>query len=137
MERRDFLTKIGIGAAAVLTIGCFNACSKEDDSPQNIDFTVDLSNPSNAALLNNGGFIITNDVVVARTIDGEFAAATVVCSHERNKRVRYASSANEWQCDVHGARFRLDGTGLNSTGSRGLRTYQTELLDAVTLRVFS
>jgi cytochrome b6-f complex iron-sulfur subunit len=137
MERRDFLTKIGMGAAAVLTIGCFNACSKDDSPATDVDFTVDLSNPANAALQTNGGFVITNDIVVAKTIDGDFAAATVICSHAQNRRVRYESGANEWQCDVHGARFRLDGTGLNSTGSRGLRTYQTELLDPNTLRVFS
>jgi len=137
MERRDFLTKLGVGAAAVLTIGCFNACSKDDGAPSNVDFTVDLTSPSNAALLTNGGFIITNDIVVARTIDGDFAAATVICSHAQNRRIRYEGSANEWQCDVHGARFRLDGRGINGNASRGLRTYQTALLDANTLRIFS
>jgi cytochrome b6-f complex iron-sulfur subunit len=136
MERRDFLATLGIGAVTVLTIGCFNACSKED-SPQDIDFTLDLNAQENAPLRSNGGFVVRNDVVVARTVNGAFAAATVVCSHAQNRRIRYASGANEWQCDVHGARFRLDGTGLNSNASRGLRTYNTNLLDDNTLRVFS
>lgn len=135
MERRDFLAKLGVGAAAVLTIGCLHSCSKDDDAV--VDFTLDLNDPANAVLQNIGGFVIKNDVIVARTVDGTYAAATVICSHANNKRIRYSEFANEWQCDVHGARFQMNGRGINSNASRGLRIFQIELVDGNILRVFS
>jgi cytochrome b6-f complex iron-sulfur subunit len=144
MERRDFISKLGYGAAVALTFGCFHGYSNENgldynSSPNDnpIDFSLDLNNPSNASLRSNGGFFIVNDIVVARTKGGEFVAATVICSHKSNKKVRYIAKENEWQCSVHGARFDLDGQGLNKKGSRGLLTYNTELIDENTLRVFA
>lgn len=145
MERRDFISKLGVGAAVALTFGCFHAYSQEsnftnsnrltDDNPE--DFNVDLSEPSNASLLTNGGFIVVNDIVVARTKEGGYAAATVICSHKYNKKIRYVMKDNEWQCSAHGARFDVGGQGLNKQGSRGLLVYNTELVDENTLRVFS
>lgn len=143
MERRDFISKLGIGAAVALTFGCLHGYSQEnslqsyhtfDDS--SVDFSVDLLDASNASLRSNGGFIIVNDIVVARTKSGEFVAATVVCSHKTNKKIRYMAKENEWQCSVHGARFGLNGEGLNKKGGRGLKTYNIEMIDENTIRVF-
>jgi nitrite reductase/ring-hydroxylating ferredoxin subunit len=143
MERRDFISKLGIGAATALTFGCLHGYSMENytenttlSNDKLVDFSVDLTDPSNASLQTNGGFVIANDIVVARTKSGEFVAATVICSHKNNKKVRYIAKENEWQCSVHGARFGLDGQGLNKKGFRGLQTYNTELVDENTLRVF-
>lgn len=136
MERRDFLATLGVGAAAVLTLGCFNSCSKDDEAPTNVDFTLNLDDSANAVLKDVGGFLVRNDVVVARTTDGGYAAATVICAHEGQRRVRYNEFANEWNCDVHGARFRVDGTRVNNVASRNLRVYNVSL-DGNLLRVFS
>jgi nitrite reductase/ring-hydroxylating ferredoxin subunit len=136
MERRDFLATLGVGAAAVLTLGCFNSCSKEDEAPGNVDFTLDLDEPANAALKDVGGFLVRNDVVVARTTDGNYVAATVVCPHEGKRRVLYNGFANEWNCDAHGARFRVDGTRVNNVASKNLKVYNTTL-EGNLLRIFS
>lgn len=135
MNRKDFIARLGMGAAFVLTTGCLGSCKKDAIAPQNKDFTLDLTDSAYAALKTNGGYVIVNDVVVARTRDGVYAAATVICSHEQEKRISYTSN-NEWECAAHGARFSLGGGGLNSKGGKGLKIYQTTLT-GTTLRIFS
>jgi cytochrome b6-f complex iron-sulfur subunit len=139
MERRDFLEKIGIGAAFVLTSSCFGACKKTDYAPTTtVDFTVDLALAANASLATNGGFIIdaTNKVVVARDTAGNYVAATQICSHEGKVQVSYNKATNNYVCSAHGATFSLAGAGTNSNGSGGLTIYKTTLT-GTKLRVFS
>lgn len=135
MTRKEFLSTLGMGAAFALTATCLGACTKESLAPQgNVDFSLDLRDSANAALLQNGGYVVRNGVVVARTLDGRYVAATQVCSHEGNPNVIFRS--NEFYCTVHGARYDTTGRGLNSFGARGLTIYQTAL-ENDTLRVFS
>ncbi len=134
MERRDFLEKLGIGAAFVLTTACLSSCKKDSVTPA--DLTLDLNASENAALKTNGGYIVTNGIVVARTTSGGYAAATVICSHEQKKQITYNKSTNEWLCTAHQARFDMAGKGLNGNGSGGLAIYQTTLT-GTSLRVFS
>lgn len=131
MERREFLEKLGLGAAFVLTASCLGSCTADSGSmptPTTDTFTVDLNSSEAANLKTNGGFIIKNRVVIARRVDnGEYVAATIVCSHEGTEKVFYQKSANEFQCTTHGARFSLTGQGLNTNGARGLKIYTTSL----------
>ncbi len=133
MERRDFLAQLGIGAAFALTTSCFMACSK---TAAPVDFTLDLTSASNAALQTNGKYIVTNNTVVARTNTGAYVAATLICSHENNPNIYYDPGNNDFQCTVHGARFDLAGKGLNADGSNGLTIYKTTLT-GTSLRVYS
>lgn len=135
MERRKFLEQIGIGAAFALTSACLGGCKSESVTPSNLDFTIDLNDSANAALKNNGGYVIKNGTVVAKTISGTYAAATQTCSHEGNKQIIY-NGQGQWQCTVHGALFDESGKGLNSNGSKGLAIYKTELTGTM-LRVYS
>lgn len=134
MQRRDFIAQLGLGAAFVLTASCLGSCKKSDTGP--VDFTLDLEDAANAALKTNGNYLVTNQVVVARGIDGNYYAATVVCSHEQKKQITYNKSQNAYYCTEHGARFDLAGNGLNGNGSGGLEVYQTAL-SGTTLRIFS
>ncbi len=138
MERRDFLEKIGIGAAFVLTSSCFGACKSENYAPTGtVDFTLDLAASENAALAANGGFVIANKVVVVKDTSGKYVAATQVCSHEGRVQVTYNKAANNFICSAHGAAFSLTGAGTNSEGSKGLTIYKTEVLTGNKLRVYS
>ncbi len=154
MERKEFLKSIGGGAALALTLGCFGGCLREELDPEetatdgtstdtsstdtsqtssgsssgtssNVLFTVDLQASEASNLSSNGGYIIKNNVVVARNSNGDYVAATVVCSHEYKKKVIFRN--NEYYCTEHGARFSQTGEGLNRDASRGLKIYQTEL----------
>ena len=132
MERRKFLESIGIGAAFVLTASCLQSCTKETATA--VDFTLDLSATANAALTTNGGYIVNSGVVIARDNNGNYVAATQTCTHQGQKQVTLRN--NEWYCTAHGARFSLNGAGLNSEGSNGLTIYKTAL-SGTTLRIYS
>lgn len=143
MTRKEFLGKIGIGAAFVLTATCMGGC-KEDDGDlggngsnppvtSGLDFTIDLNAAENAALQTNGGFVLKNKVVIARDNTGSILAATQVCSHEEFEDVIFQN--DEFICTRHGARFSKQGAGLNNNGANGLFIYQTALNGSI-LRVF-
>jgi cytochrome b6-f complex iron-sulfur subunit len=134
MDRRDFLSQLGIGAGFVLATACLGSCKKDAATPA--DFTLNLDDAANAALKVNGGYVVSNGTVVARTNAGAYVAATVICSHEQKTQVTYRKSSDSYYCTAHGAEFDLKGKGLNSTGSKGLTVYQTALT-GTSLRVFS
>lgn len=133
MTRKEFLNQVGVGAALVMTGMCFQQCSKDNLGP--VDLSIDLNDSANANLLQDGGYIIVEEVVVARTSSGDYVAATQMCSHEGFKQV-YFNNDDEFQCSRHGARYDLEGEGLNANGAGGLTIYQTELNGDI-LRVFS
>lgn len=133
MTRKEFLNQVGVGAALVMTGMCFQQCSREPSGT--VDLTLDLTDPEYADLSQDGGFVVVEEVVVARTSNGDYVAATQICSHQGFKQVSF-NADDEFQCSVHGARFDLQGDGLNSNGSGGLTIYNTELTGD-TLRVFS
>lgn len=133
MDRKEFLKSIGAGAAFALTFGCLGGCLKEDPNPNDIGlqpdpvtgalFSIDLTTSEANALASNGGYIIKNSTVVAKNSDGQYVAATVVCSHEYKKKVVFRN--NEYYCTEHGARFDQNGKGLNADGRKGLTVYTT------------
>ena len=136
MTRKEFLQRAGQGAFVALVVGACG-CAKENLGGNNepIDFTLDLSLSENSDLASNGGYrVIDNKVVVAKSMDGDYIAATRTCSHEPRKAIIFRD--NEWFCTEHDARFDVDGNGLNSKGSNGLHTYNVEL-NGNLLRVFS
>ncbi|WP_338874824.1 Rieske 2Fe-2S domain-containing protein [Spirosoma sp. SC4-14] len=127
VSRHQFLRQLGLQGAALMAVYCaghsLTSCSKGADvtpAPLSSSITVDLSSSANAALLKQGGYIVTNSVVVANTSKG-YVAVTVVCSHEGERRIELLN--DEFYCSAHGARYDLNGKGLNSNGSRGLTTY--------------
>jgi nitrite reductase/ring-hydroxylating ferredoxin subunit len=132
MTRKEFLGKIGIGAAFVLTASCLGSCTK--DGKNGVDFILDLTASENAALQNVGGYIVKNQVVVAKAADGNYYAATQICSHEGEIKVTFSN--NEYYCTAHGARFDLNGNGLNNNGEKGISVYNTTL-SGTQLRVFA
>jgi Rieske Fe-S protein len=145
MERKTFLRTLGAGAAFALTFPCVQGCSKDEangnvvEQPTGIDFTIDLTSAEGAQLAQNGGFILKNLVVVARNLEGDFVAATQVCSHEQYDQVRFVpQDGGIFYCDVHGSRFAQDGTPLNTVPNstpRPIKIYNTEL-NGNLLRVF-
>ena len=145
MERKEFLKSLGAGAAFALTFPCVQGCSKDEvngtvvEEPTGVDFTIDLNSAEAQALANNGGFILKDLVVVARNLEGEFIAASQVCSHQMYDQVRFVDqSGGIFYCDVHGSRFAQDGTPLNQVDNnpaKPIKVYNVEQ-EGSTLRVF-
>lgn len=136
MNRAEFLKTLGFSALAVAAVGTISACGKDGVvTPTGpVDFTLDLTASSNAALKNANGYIISNGVVVAKTAAGAYVAATQLCSHEPKNKVTFLNG--QFYCTEHGAKFDTAGKGLNSEASNGLTIYKTELT-ANSLRVYS
>lgn len=139
MNRKEFFARVGFGAAAVLVPGCIaglaTSCSKDEGgatAPTNVDFTLDVATGS---LASNGGFLVSNGIVVARTTDGAFLAVSASCTHE-GTNVNYVKETNSFHCPNHGANFSNVGTHLNGPGSSNLKQYNTTLTGA-SLRVYS
>ncbi len=130
IERRDFLKNLGLGGAALMAIYCTGSCKNMDMAVPNVaQFNIDLTATANSALTKNGGYIIKNDVVIARTMQGSYVAVTLICSHEQRREVTFTTN-NEFYCTAHGARFDTTGKGLNANGKGGLKTYPTMLMDS-------
>jgi cytochrome b6-f complex iron-sulfur subunit len=96
------------------------------------ELVLDLNSAAYSKLTTVGNYVIVSGIVIARVSATAFAAVTQVCSHEGKRQVVF--NAGEFYCPAHGARFDTAGKGLNSTGSRGLKTYATTL-DGTTLKV--
>ena len=135
MDRKEFLSQVGIGAAALLVPFCggLAGCSKDSASaPANVDFTVDVSQ---GALATNGGSLSTNGIVIARTTTGSFLAVSAACTHE-GVTVKYNSTGNNFSCPRHGAKFDSNGAVTQGPANSNLRKYNTSL-NGTTLRVYS
>ena len=145
MERKEFLRSLGAGAAFALIFPCAQGCSQDEivgdvkEIPAGIDFTIDLSSSEAEPLLNEGGFVLKNDVVIARNLEGALIAASQICSHQGYDQVRFVSNAGGiFYCDVHGSRFEQDGSPLNQVDgnpARALKVYKTAV-DGNLLRIF-
>ena len=142
MERKAFLRSLGAGAAFALTFPCLQGCSSDsgpdggEEIPSGVDFTIDLSGPDGQDLQNNGDFIIRNDVVVARNLEGDFVAASRICSHQQNPGVSFVEEQGGiFECYVHGSQFAQDGTPLNTVTQNPLKIFRTSLIGDL-LRIF-
>lgn len=135
ITRKAFLSQVGIGAAAVILpmcLGGVTSCKKKDSGPKNIDFTLDISNGS---LATNGGYLVKDGVIVARTTSGSFIAVAAACTHE-GTNVYYSAGNNNFVCPNHNATFDSAGNVTNGPAKQDLKQYQTSL-NGNSLRVFS
>lgn len=129
MNRLTFLKQLGLSGASLMAVYCgvtMSSCTNEGDVIQPLPtggVTFDLSATANAALLTKGGYIVdrTNNIVVAYTNDATYVAVTLICSHEGQKQITYAT--NKFYCTAHGATFDNTGKGTNSNGSAGIKAY--------------
>jgi cytochrome b6-f complex iron-sulfur subunit len=142
MNRMEFLKSLGLKGASLFAVYCaasgLSSCVNESMDPTNPaggtgnELILDLNSAAYSKLNTVGNYVVVSGVVIARVSATAFAAVTQVCSHEGQRKVVF--NAGEFYCPVHGARFDTAGKGINSTGSRGLKTYATTL-DGTTLKV--
>lgn len=143
MDRKEFFSKVGFGAAAALLPACIagiaTSCSSDNSTspspapaPSGVDFILDVSTGS---LTTNGGFLVTKGIVVARTNSGTYIAVSASCTHE-GTNVNYNASGNNFICPNHGAQFSSTGTVTQGPANTNLKKYNTTLTGN-SLRVFS
>jgi cytochrome b6-f complex iron-sulfur subunit len=138
MDRKEFLASLGIGAAAFVCISGLQGCQVNNpvsEAPTNVDFMLDLTDPANGALKNNGGYIYKSGIIVARTTSGTYVAVYSACTHE-GTTVTYDSSNNRFHCAAHGSNFSTNGSVINGPANQALHQYNTSLAGS-SLRVYS
>ena len=131
----EFLKSLGLKGASLFAVYCaasgLSSCVNESMDPTNPtggtgnELSLDLTSATYSKLNTVGNYVVVSGIVIARVSATAFAAVTQVCSHEGRRQVVF--NAGEFYCAAHGARFDTAGKGLNSTGSRGLKTYVTAL----------
>ncbi len=135
MTRKEFLAQVGSGAALLLVPACIiglESCKKNTTKTVTVDFTLDVSS---GALATNGGYLVSNSVIVARTNSGTFIAVDAACTHE-GTNIKYTAPSNSFICPNHGAKFDANGNVTQGPASKSLTSYQTSL-SGTSLHVFS
>lgn len=137
MDRKEFLSLFGLGAAAVACQYCLAGCQKADNptAPTNVDFTLDLMSSANSALQPVGGYLYNNGVIVAHVGNAAYVAVSSTCTHAGGT-VYYDLSSNRFHCPNHGSNFATDGSVINGPAASPLAKYNTTL-NGNSLRVFS
>lgn len=159
MKRGEFLKSLGLSTSTLMAFYCLGttmtACGSKDDDPNpdpnpnpgtgsgisgtttgsGINFTVDMANSNNSKLKTDGNYIITGDVLVAKTTAGSYIALSKICTHEGNP-VQYRSSSNDVFCQSHGSTFSIGGAVTTGPAATPLKTYTvTVSTDGNTLTV--
>jgi cytochrome b6-f complex iron-sulfur subunit len=135
MNRRDFFEMTGVTIILPVCLGMLSKCGKTDivpSAPTNVDFTIDVST---GALAQNGGYLVKNGLIVARTTLGSFLAVSAACTHQ-GQTLQYIGSKNNFYCSRHGATFDSVGAVTNGPASKALTQYNTHLT-GISLRVYS
>ncbi len=136
MDRKEFLKLTGLSAATLMLIQCFGGCYNAGTNPSaNVDFTIDLNDARYSALLENGGFVVVNDVLIAKTVDGSFIAVSAKCTHQ-GEILRYVIDKDRLVCPRHGSEFSNSGKRLSGPAQKDLIQYKIEVQGNV-IRIFS
>lgn len=138
MERKEFLSLVGASASSML-FGCLAGCSKSQGyspgPPANVDFTLDLTQPSNAALQTNGDCIYNNGILIAHTLSGQFIAVYQICTHQ-NYTINYIAQNHVFYCSAHGGTYSENGQVVGGPPPAPLTSYTT-FLNGNNLRIYS
>jgi cytochrome b6-f complex iron-sulfur subunit len=136
MDRKEFLLQLGTTAMSFpVCLAMLSGCSQENEvspAPTNVDLTIDVST---GQLSKNGGYVVQNGIIIARTTSGDFLAVSAACTHE-GITVQYESAKNDFYCSGHGAVFTSSGSVSKGPASKALTKYNTELT-GTSLRVYS
>jgi cytochrome b6-f complex iron-sulfur subunit len=138
MDRKEFLTLIGLGATAFVASACLNGCKPLDTvtgPPTNVDFTLNLDDPAYGALKTNGGYIDKDGVIVARTTSGTYVAVSLACTHQGTS-VTFDAGNNRFHCPSHGSNFSTTGAVINGPANSPLASYNTSLNNS-SLHIYS
>lgn len=144
MDRKEFLAQLGLTSAAIFAGACLGGCSKEDNPttggggttpPSNVDFTINLADPANAALNTAGNYIYQSGIIIAKTLSDTYIAVSQACTHQGTSVV-FQGTNDRFFCPNHGSTFSTSGAVTNGPAASPLKRYNTAL-SGTNLRVFS
>ena len=134
MDRKEFLSQLGLGGTAIFAAACMQSCSKTDNL-SNVDFTLDLTSSANAALKSAGGYVVSQGVIVALTNSNTYLAVSSACPHQ-GVTVQFQAGQNQFYCAAHSSYFSSTGSRISGPAQRGLTQFKTTLSGNM-LRVYA
>ena len=135
MTREEFLKLIGFGALAAASMYCLGGCSTSATAPQNVDFTLNITQSPYDDLQTVGKYVIKDGVIVAHISPGNYVALSAACTHEGTE-VEYNSTKQLFVCPAHDSEFKTDGTVQKSPARKALTHYNVEVNQNI-IRVYS
>ena len=144
MERKEFISFLGLGAGSLIISSCLGACGKSDSgspapaptpgSNGKVDFTVDVS--TNSDILSKG-WTIQNRIIIDKN-GAAYIALSSICTHQQNS-LTYSPTNNTFPCSLqdaaHGSVFDANGAKIKGPATSDLKKYNTSLSGNI-LRVF-
>ncbi|CAL1518050.1 Rieske 2Fe-2S domain-containing protein [Chitinophaga sp. MM2321] len=142
MERRDFVSNIGLTLALACTAG-LAACSKGGggyggSTPPPPGNTAKLTLNLTSDLPNIGDFRISNGVIIIRTgtgkTAGDFTALSSTCTHQGCTVATYNKSTKLIECNApcgHGSRYALSGAVNTGPAPNPLAAYKIAITGEV------
>lgn len=126
MDRKEFFSALGYSSGVMMIAGCLGACKKSQvtyDTPApTVDFTLDINQGLNIALKNPGGYVYSNNVIVAKTTSGDIIAVAQFCPHQGTS-VQYQGDRNRFYCPNHGQLFTNTGAFIEGPTNKPLKQY--------------
>jgi cytochrome b6-f complex iron-sulfur subunit len=146
MKRSEFIRSLGLGSGALMAIYCMgtlSSCTNENDvspttnpSTGKIDFSLDLKLDSNKALLSNGGFQYSGNIIIAKVKSGAYIALSKVCTHQ-GTTVVYQKETDDIYCPNHGSMYDITGKVTRTPAPLPLKMYMTDYnTSTMKLRVY-
>jgi cytochrome b6-f complex iron-sulfur subunit len=152
MERRQFLSWVGVGMVASSLPVAIAACSDTEQTTATDTIEPDTETVSIDTSVREDGYqalatveqVATEGSVIDRENTGEtvlmlqnpetsnITALNPTCTHQ-GCTVEYKADQGELACPCHGSKFGLDGTVINGPAEEPLATYETKTEDGLVL----
>lgn len=132
MVRRNFLSYITVGAAALIAGGTLPGCTYlHSDTPSALPLPagglkLDLTSPGYTGLKNIGGVVtVNNNIIVAHLSSGDYVALSNICTHQQCT-VGF-DGMSLFVCPCHGSVYDQKGTVVTGPAPFPLKKYTTSL----------
>ncbi|KAF3886155.1 MULTISPECIES: QcrA and Rieske domain-containing protein [Nostocales] len=134
MDRREFMSWVGVAGVASSLPGVISACSSQNTQPpasppradgfQAVGTVADLD--KNGQILNEK--FATSKVLVVRDPNNtsQVLAVNPVCTHA-GCDVGWKKDENSFVCPCHGSKFAADGKVLNGPADKPIPTYTAKV----------
>ncbi len=139
MDRREFLSWVGVGALASYLPVAIAACSPQTEEDQEVATTTETKTKTTTAAegflavgtveeLDKTGQILNKQekiIVVRNPENKEITALNATCPH-RSCIVEWEAEIKNLECPCHGSRFATDGKLLKGPADKSLLSYEVK-----------
>lgn len=116
-----------------LAIALFS-CDKTPTTSTTVDFTIDLNNQNSRPLKTQGGYIYSNNCIIAFTTNGAYVALSQSCTYD-NTSVIYDGNGDKFHCPGCQSNYDDGGGIMSGPSTSPLTRYTVSHSNATTLHI--